>query len=160
MTEALAGNFVLSRKVGEGAFGTVYEARDRLDGRTVAVKVLHAIDAHSERRFEREAALLAGISHPSIVRYLGHGRTSDNQAYLAMEWLSGHTLEDRLARGALTVRETLLFARRVVAGLEQAQRLGIVHRDLKPANLFLVRGDVAEAKILDFGLARLLFRQV
>ncbi len=154
MAESWAGNFVLLRKVGEGAFGTVYEARDRLDGRTVAVKVLHAIDALAERRFEREVSLLSRLAHPNIVRYLGHGRTPENRAYLAMEWLEGETLATRLERGPLSIDDTLLCARCVVAGLLHAESLRFVHRDLKPANLFLPRSKVAEAKILDFGFAR------
>ncbi len=154
MFESLAGSFELLRQIGVGGFGTVYEARDKLDGRIVAVKVLHAIDASAASRFEREVSLLSGLEHPSIVRYLGHGRTTEDRPYLAMEWLQGQTLEARLESGALAVEEALLVARCVIAGLEQAQRLGIVHRDLKPGNLFLVRGNAAETKILDFGLAR------
>ncbi len=154
MSSSFAGSFELLRQIGVGGFGTVYEARDKLDGRIVAVKVLHAIDAHAASRFEREVSLLSGLEHPSIVRYLGHGRTTDDRPYLAMEWLEGQTLETRLESGALSVGEALLFARCVIAGLEQAQRLGIVHRDLKPGNLFLVCGNAAATKILDFGLAR------
>lgn len=129
MAESFAGNFVLLRKLGQGAFVTVYEARDRLDGHAVAVKVLHAIDAQAVRRFEREVSLLSGLAHPSIVRYLGHGRTPENRAYLAMEWLEGQTLATRLERGPLSIEDTLLSARCVVAGLEHAQSLRFVHRE-------------------------------
>ncbi len=152
--QQFAGSFELLRQIGAGGFGTVYEARDRLDGRIVAVKVLHAIDAHAASRFDREVSLLSGLQHASIVRYLGHGRTTDDRPYLAMEWLEGQTLEVKLKSGALSVNDALLVARCVIAGLEQAQQLGIVHRDLKPGNLLLVRGNAAETKILDFGLAR------
>lgn len=154
MAASFADSFELLRQIGAGGFGAVYEARDKLGGGIVAVKVLHTVDALAERRFEREVSLLSRLQHPNIVRYLGQGRTDENRAYLIMEWLDGHTLETMLKRGPLLVHDALCLARCVVAGLEQAQRLGIVHRDLKPGNLFLVLGSAAQTKVLDFGLAR------
>src|SRR4051794_40193247 len=130
-------DFELSHQVGSGAFGVVYRAINRREGSSVAVKVLHSSNAVSDKRFDREAALLAELSHPSIVRYIAHGRTQQGHRYLVMEWLEGQTLETRLQRGALAVEEVLVLARRVVGGLAVAARLGVVHRDLKPANVYL-----------------------
>jgi len=146
--------FDLLREIGAGGFGVVYEALDRATGDTVAVKVLSTADAIAEKRFEREAALLAELRHSSIVRYVAQGRTRTGSAYLAMEWLEGQTLEARLTEGALSVADALVCARCVIEGLTAAAGLGVVHRDIKPANLFLVANDVARVKILDFGLAR------
>ncbi len=154
MRANLTDRFELLRQVGEGGFGVVYEAHDKLTGGAAAVKVLHLIDDRVEARFEREAWLLSTLRHPSIVGYLAHGRTAEGQAYLAMEWLEGHTLEARLESGPLSIEDALAFASCVALGLEHAQRAGIVHRDLKPANLFLLAGASTDVRILDFGLAR------
>ena len=146
--------FELVRPVGEGSYGVVYEARDRLSGGRVAVKMLFDTTSAAEERFGREVSLLADLHHPSIVHYVAHGIADNGQRYLAMEWLEGHTLRDRLERGALPVPEVLALARRVVMGLVFAEHKGIVHRDIKPANLFLVDGAPDRAKLLDFGIAR------
>jgi tetratricopeptide (TPR) repeat protein len=145
--------FELLRQVGEGSYGVVYEAQDKLAGGVVAVKVLHRADELAEERFEREVQVLAELQHPAIVRYVAHGTSAKGQRYLVMEWLTGHTLERRL-RGRQPVNEVLALARRVVSGLAFADLRGVTHRDIKPANLFLVDGNVGTAKILDFGLAR------
>jgi tetratricopeptide (TPR) repeat protein len=106
-------------------------------------------------RFLREAQVLANLSHPGIVRYVTHGRTQTGELYLAMEWLDGESLSQRLARQGLLVEETLTLGLRVAEALSAAHKRGIVHRDIKPNNLFLVGNDVAQPKILDFGVARL-----
>ena len=152
---AIGGDrFELLRQVGEGGFGVVYQARDTLDGSTVAVKVLNAPEQPGSSRFEREAELLAELTHPSIVRYVAHGRTPAGNGYLAMEWLEGCTLEERLQAGPLTVVEVVALAQRIVQGLAVAAQKAVVHRDIKPANLFLPGRQLEAAKILDFGLAR------
>jgi eukaryotic-like serine/threonine-protein kinase len=145
--------FELVRQVGEGSYGVVYEARDLHAGGLVAIKLLHRGDGLAEDRFEREVQVLAELQHPAIVRYVAHGTSEQGQRYLAMEWLTGHTLERQL-RGRQRVDEVLALARRVVSGLAFADLRGVAHRDIKPANLFLVDGSAAAAKILDFGLAR------
>src|SRR4051794_10533829 len=101
MLASLADRFELLRQVGAGGFGVVYEARDRRDGSSVAVKLLTATSVLAETRFDREAVLLAELRHPSLVRYVAHGRAENGQAFLAMEWLAGYTLEDRLRRRPL-----------------------------------------------------------
>jgi serine/threonine protein kinase len=143
---------VLARS-GAGGMSTVYRATDLVTGQDIALKVLDERDGTPPERFNAEAALLAELAHPAIVRYVDHGVTAGGERYLAMEWLDGETLEARLTRGPLGIMETLRLAYRVLEGLAVAHRKGIVHRDIKPANLFLPGGDLAGVKLLDFGIA-------
>lgn len=151
--ELVAGRFEIKAFVGEGGMGAVYRALDRQTGEAVALKKIHA-SREGEARFVREARALALLSHPGIVRYVAHGTTQNGELYLAMEWLEGHTLRQRLALGPLGIDESVDLARRVAGALAHAHAQGIVHRDLNPANLLLVEGRVESVKILDFGLAR------
>src|SRR5262249_55089402 len=129
--------------------GTVYQARDLLEGKPVAVKTLR--DTY---RFASEAALLSSLAHPGIVRYLAHGVTTQGERYLVMEWLEGETLEQRLTRRPLSIAGSVALALRTCEALSIAHERGIVHRDLKPSNLFLEQSAPLRVKILDFGLAR------
>jgi tetratricopeptide (TPR) repeat protein len=151
----LDGRFALQRLVGSGGMGDVYRATDRLASADVAVKVLRSVEPAHVERFEREAKLLMQLRHPAVVRYVAHGFDAGGQPYLAMEWLEGETLAEQLQRGPLPVTETPVLAERVLDGLAAAHELGIVHRDIKPSNLLLVGGRCEEAKLLDFGIARL-----
>jgi tetratricopeptide (TPR) repeat protein len=146
--------FDIERLVGSGGMATVYRAVDRQTGEAVALKVLHGRTTEQTERFEQEAELLAELSHPAIVRYVGHGTTPVGEHYLAMEWLDGQTLEDLLATGPLTIGQSVDLGRRVAEALASAHRRGIVHRDIKPANLILPGGDLGAVRVLDFGLAR------
>ena len=147
--------FLVLRQVAAGGFGSVYQSRDQLDGREVALKILHGGDPIVNGRFQREAAVLAQLTHPSIVGYVGHGRTATGQGYLAMEWLEGETLKARLSRTrTLSLEECATVLARLLAALGYLAERNIVHRDIKPSNVFLVAGDVARTKLLDFGLAR------
>jgi tetratricopeptide (TPR) repeat protein len=146
--------FDIERQVAAGGMATVYRARDRDGGAPVALKVLHGRGAAHADRFGQEAQLLAELNHPAVVRYVAHGSTPSGEHYLAMEWLDGETLEERLERSALSVVETVDLGRRVADALGSAHRRGIVHRDVKPSNLFLPQGSLGVAKVLDFGLAR------
>jgi tetratricopeptide (TPR) repeat protein len=148
----VAGRFVIERLAGSGGMGHVYRALDRETGEPAAVKILHGGDA---ARFAREAEILAGLRHPAIVRYLAHGDAPDGAPFLAMEWLDGEDLGERLRRGALDERDTLALAVAVAGALALAHARGVVHRDIKPQNLFLPGGDPARVKVLDFGVARL-----
>jgi serine/threonine protein kinase len=141
----------------EGGMGQVYRAEDLKTGEHVALKVVAEPQGTQSLRFQQEALVLARIAHPAIVRYLAHGSTADGEQYMAMEWLEGETLEDRVARGPLRISETLQLGRRVAEALAVAHRHGVVHRDIKPANVFLPAGDPGQAKVLDFGIARSLF---
>src|SRR5262249_39922373 len=148
----IADRFELDRAIGSGSMGVVYHARDRLTGEAAAVKMMSS-DA-TIARFGREVLLLSELSHPAIVRYLGHGGTPEGEPFLAMEWLEGETLAERLdGAEPLTLGESLAVARRVAGALAMAHGRGVVHRDIKPSNLFLPGGDVAATKVLDFGIA-------
>lgn len=144
--------FELLSFAAKGGMGRVYRARDRTTGATVAVKLLTESRGDAAR-FAREAGVLASIDHPGVVRYLSHGEAPGGAPYLAMEWLSGKDLADRLEDSTLSVDETLRVARRIAGALAAAHRRGVVHRDIKPANLFLVGGSLESLKLLDFGVA-------
>jgi tetratricopeptide (TPR) repeat protein len=148
--------FAIERLAGAGGMGKVYRACDQLTGRPVAVKVLQVQGALEAERFAREAEVLAGLEHPAIVRFVAHGRTPEGEPFLALEWLEGEDLGARLRREGLTMAESVTLAIRVAEGLGAAHRRGVVHRDIKPGNLWLVDGRPEAAKVLDFGIARLL----
>jgi tetratricopeptide (TPR) repeat protein len=150
----IAGRFELEEQTISGGMATVYRARDRASGEVAAVKLLDCRGELEKERFEREARLLAELTHPGIVSYLAHGRTPDGDPFLAMEWLEGEDLAERIARVGLTVAETLMLFQRVCEGLAVAHARGIVHRDIKPPNLFMPGGDAGRAKLHDFGIAR------
>jgi hypothetical protein len=154
--QQLAGRFEILRRAGEGGMAEVYRARDALTGALVALKVLraHAPDPEDLLRFEREAVTLAELRHPGIVRYVSHGR-AEGRAYLAMEWVEGEVLADRLAAGRLPRAEAVALGVALADALGAAHRQGIVHRDVKPRNVILEGGDPGRARLLDFGVARL-----
>jgi eukaryotic-like serine/threonine-protein kinase len=89
------------------------------------------------------------------VRYISHGLTAQGLPFLAMDWLEGEDLSERLWRASLEVQECLTLVRRACEGLAVAHARGVVHRDVKPSNLFLVDGDPASIKVIDFGVARI-----
>jgi hypothetical protein len=152
----VAGRFNVDRIAGSGGMGTVYRALDLHTGKVVALKLLHshALGRTETDRFIREATLLAELHHPRIVSYVAHGQTERGQPFLAMEWLDGEDLGQRLSRGTLGLSESLTLLRYVADALAVAHRCGIVHRDLKPSNIFLERAEIEQVKILDFGIAR------
>lgn len=148
------GPYEISSKLGEGGMGEVYKARDTRLGRTVAIKILSASfaeDAELRARLEREARAISSLQHPHICTLFDIGRDGERD-YLVMEYLEGEPLAVRLARGKLSLEETLRYGRQIAEALDKAHRHGIVHRDLKPGNVILTRGGV---KLLDFGLAKL-----
>src|SRR4051812_12054196 len=101
--------------------GIVFRARDRLDDDApVALKILRDVDPVLIERFDREAAVLAQLSHPGIVRYIAHGVTPEGGRYIAMEWLSGEDLDDRLSRRGLTPAESVMLLRKVAGALAVA----------------------------------------
>lgn len=150
--DVIADRFELESLAGEGGMGSVYRARDRSSGATVALKVLRRPRAHVGR-FVREAQVLSELRHPGIVRYVDHGATAEGQPYLAMEWLEGESLRVRLGRVGLTLDESVQVAKQAAEALTVAHARGIVHRDLKPENLYLVDGRPDRVKLLDFGVA-------
>ena len=152
----IGDRFEIERAAGSGGMGTVYRARDRQSGGWVALKLIHSGSSSPAEleRFAREADLLAQLRHPGIVGHIASGLLPDGQRFLAMEWLDGHELSQRLGQAPLELADCLALMTRVASALSVAHRNGIVHRDLKPGNLFLPGGDIAQAKILDFGIAR------
>ncbi|HEY3176908.1 MAG TPA: protein kinase [Candidatus Polarisedimenticolia bacterium] len=150
------GPYEIVAALGAGGMGEVYRARDPRLGREVAIKVLPdavALDAERLARFEREARVLAGLSHSGIASIFGVEEVSGSRA-LIMELVEGPTLTERIERGSIAEEEALAIARQLAEALEYAHEHGIVHRDLKPDNVKL-RSD-GTIKVLDFGLARAL----
>ncbi|MBV8762950.1 MAG: protein kinase [Deltaproteobacteria bacterium] len=152
----VANRFEIEHLAGKGGMGAVYRARDRKTGMVAAVKVVSdEAPGHHAERLVREAQLLAELQHPSIVRYLALGTTDRGAPYLAMEWLEGEDLALHMRGDGLDARDAVVLATRVAEALGAAHERGIVHRDIKPSNLFLVGGDPARVKVLDFGVARM-----
>jgi serine/threonine-protein kinase len=134
--------------------GEVYRARDTRLGRSAAIKSLpatFAYDAERVARLKREAQLLASLNHPHIAGIYGLEESNGLQ-YLALEFVDGETLADRISRGPLPHSEAMRIAQEVADALEAAHDKGIIHRDLKPANIALT--SEGQVKVLDFGLAR------
>ena len=148
------GAFVVERWVARGGMGDVYRGHHRETGRPVAIKRLHPSRHADADRFALEVRALRELRHEAIVEYLDDGIGDDGAPWLAMEWLEGEDRAKKLERVPLSLDESIGFVHRVAKGLGHAHARGLVHRDLKPSNLFLVGGDVARVKILDFGLAR------
>jgi serine/threonine protein kinase len=142
--------------LGEGGMGEVYRARDPVLKREVAIKVLPTFvsqDPDRMRRFQQEAQAAAALNHPNILAVYQLGNF-EGTTYLVSELLEGDTLRQELTHGALPARKAIDYAVQIAHGLAAAHHKGIVHRDLKPENIFITRD--ARAKILDFGLAKLI----
>jgi len=146
--------FALESERGRGGMGTVWKARDLSTDSAVALKLLHDTGGEQLERFLRESTLLARLSHPAIVAHIAHGTTAQGLPYLAMEWLDGENVAERLGREPLSLQQSLTLLRSTLAGLCIAHQHGVVHRDLKPSNLFLRHGRVDDVVLLDLGLAR------
>ncbi len=155
----IENKYRLEQLLGRGGMGAVYRARDvRLD-RLVALKVVRAEllgDTEARQRFRREAQIVAGLQHPSIVSVFDYGTFADGGAFLVMELVRGEDLRRALQReGRLEPERALRILSAVCAGIEAAHREGVLHRDLKPENILLPGGGI-EAKVLDFGVAKVI----
>ncbi|MER7707522.1 serine/threonine-protein kinase [Kitasatospora sp. NPDC097605] len=162
--DVVGGRYRLDRELGQGGFGVVWAAHDETIGRAVALKVLSdekAGDEEAVGRFIREAKTVGGLSHPHIVTLFDYGRVQDGARsthYLVMELVRGRPLSALLRDGARPeLSVALRWARQVCKALDSAHRSGVVHRDIKPENIMIT--DTGEAKVLDFGIARLLTQQ-
>jgi serine/threonine protein kinase/Tfp pilus assembly protein PilF len=161
MTKELAPKTTLSRyrivsKIGEGGMGEVYLAQDTKLDRKVALKILPADLAANQdrmRRFVQEAKAAAALNHPNISTVYEIGE-SDGVNFIAMEFIDGVTLREKIHQEHTELRKLLRFLQHAAEGLAKAHAAGIVHRDLKPDNIMITRD--GHAKILDFGLAKLI----
>jgi eukaryotic-like serine/threonine-protein kinase len=162
ITGWMAGEYRLGRKLGEGGFGTVYEAVHPLLKRRAAVKVLHRIagsDSDSVLRFVAEARAVNQIKNRHIIDIFSFGKLSDGRHFYVMDLLEGEPLDRFIARvGRCSVEDTVQLLRPIAEALDAAHAAGVVHRDLKPQNIYLIWDSTGETvpKLLDFGMAKLL----
>ncbi len=154
----LSGKYRLIRLLGKGGMGSVWLAEDEALRRPVAVKLISSeLGAlpKARARFVREAQLAARVKSPHVVQVYDHGLSDQGHPYMAMEYLTGESLGDRLTRGPLALAEAARIVWQVARGLSSAHAAGLIHRDLKPDNVFLAsEGDEQIAKVLDFGVAK------
>ncbi len=153
--DLFGGTFELVREAGAGGMGKVYEAIERATSRRVAIKVITGLAGPSElARFAAEIDVIERLDHPAIVDYVAHGETVDGEPYLAMEWLVGESLSQRLEREPLSIADAVILGERIADALDHAHGAGVVHRDLKPSNIFLVDHQASGAHLIDFGVAK------
>lgn len=158
----LDGKYEITREIGRGAMGIVYEAMHVVLGRRVAVKTLLdqvGPDSDLGARFEREARAASAIGHPNIVDVFDLGRTNDGLLFMVMELLAGEPLEAIMARTPkLPIPLAVHIMIQVLSGLAAAHKNGIVHRDLKPDNIFVLHSEERPnfVKIVDFGISKIM----
>ena len=161
LTGETISHYRIVQAVGRGGMGVVYKAEDIRLKRTVALKFLPvaiSADPDAKARFKREAELASALDHPNICTVYDIDESPDGQIFISMACYQGETLKQKLEHGPLPPDDTISIAVQVARGLQAAHEAGIVHRDIKPANIMVTtRG---EAKILDFGLAKLNSRTV
>ncbi len=158
------GKYKITRVVGVGGMGTVFEAQHEALNQRVAVKVMHAklmADQDSVRRFLNEAKTTSLVHHVGLVRVFDFGQLSDGSAYMMMEFLEGESLRARLAKvEKLSPADALRITRQIAAALAAAHDKNVVHRDLKPENVLMVPDPETpsgeRAKVLDFGIAKVM----
>lgn len=158
--QTIFGQYKIVRKLGEGGMGAVYQARQEAIGQDLAIKVLLAEAAQSDelvKRFQREARVISMLAHQNIIRAFVFGSTDTGQLYMAMEFVNGHELRERLRGEPMDELTTIRIMKQCCSALAEAHDLGIVHRDLKPDNILLTefRGEKNFVKILDFGIAKI-----
>jgi len=149
-------HYRILEKIGEGGMGVVYKAEDIRLGRTVALKFLPpelTRDAQAKERFIREARAASALDHTNICT-IYEINEADGQTFIAMAYVEGESLQERIQAGPMDPDEVLGIAIQIARGLGEAHEKGIVHRDIKPANIMMSAKD--QAKIMDFGLAKLI----
>src|SRR5450432_4638399 len=159
LNTTLAGRYLVTKKVGQGGMGAVYEATHTLIGKRVAVKVL--LEKYAQReaivaRLKKEAQLASSIGNEHIIDITDIGNTDDGSTFVVMEYLDGESLAECLSREhTLPEQRMLRIASQASSALAAAHAKGIVHRDIKPENLFLLkRKDADFVKVVDFGISK------
>ncbi len=157
--DVIEGRYRITKLLGQGGMGSVYEAVHEHLNQRVALKFIDsrlAMEPQAAARFLREARSAARLETPYVCRVLDMGRLKSGVPYLVMELLTGETLERRLQlKGPMPVAEALGYVRQALLGVREAHAQGITHRDLKPANLFIAQTRQGETvKVVDFGVAR------
>ena len=157
----LEGAYRITRIIGEGGMGAVYEAIQLRLNKRVAVKLMArqlTTNQESLTRFRREAEITSKLGHPNLVNVIDFGTSEAGEPYLVMEYLDGEDLDHRMGRiRTLPLELAVHIAKQTASALAAAHAQGIVHRDLKPANIFLVHvpGELEFVKVLDFGISKM-----
>jgi serine/threonine-protein kinase len=157
----LEGAYRITRLLGEGGMGAVYEGVQLRLNKRVAIKLMArdlAANREALARFHREAEITSHLGHPHLVTVIDFGQAESGEPYLVMEYLEGEDLDHRLRRvGRLPIETTVHVIRQVASALNAAHDQGVVHRDLKPGNVFLVQipGEPDFVKVLDFGISKM-----
>jgi serine/threonine-protein kinase len=158
--QTLLGKYELTRMLGKGGMGEVWEGEHQLTGRRVAVKILadnYLTNKKVVARFGREARAASAIRHDGIVEILDQDKTPEGEPFLVMEFLEGESVGERIrSRGKLNQDDALAIILPLLDALDAAHQAGIIHRDLKPDNVFILPGARGEEriKILDFGISQ------
>ena len=161
----LAGQFRIEEPLGKGGMGVVYRATQMGMDRTVVVKVMHHVlcaNKTAVERFRREAQSVGKLNHPNIVQVYMFGEAEDGSLFIAMEYVAGRSLSrDLQQHGPMGEGRVLRIADQILSALAEAHGVDIIHRDLKPDNIMLIEreGNLEQAKVLDFGLAKV-FRDI
>ncbi|UCF16990.1 MAG: serine/threonine protein kinase, partial [Phycisphaerales bacterium] len=151
------GSFRIERELGRGGAGVVYLAHDTKLDRSVAIKSVPAElmdDPAAQSRFRREAKLLASLNHPNIATIHEELEEAGRVIYLVLEYVPGETLGERIAKGELTLKETLSSACEMAQAISYAHARGVIHRDLKPGNIKIT--PEGRIKVLDLGIAKMI----
>jgi serine/threonine-protein kinase len=157
----LEGAYRITRLIGEGGMGAVYEAVQLRLNKRVAIKLMArdlAANREALARFHREAEITSHLGHPHLVNVIDFGQAESGEPYLVMEYLEGEDLDHRLRRvGRMQIEAVVHVVRQVASALNAAHDQGVVHRDLKPGNVFLLQvpGEPDFVKVLDFGISKM-----
>jgi serine/threonine-protein kinase len=151
------GRVEVVRRLGRGGMGTVYQGKDRVTGKTVAVKLIHPgiSDDSGIRRFLKEAAVVSSVNDPRIVRTNHIDVTEEGQLYQVMDFVKGITLQERLTHGAYEAGSAARVCALIAKALAAAHKAGVIHRDIKPSNVMLTV-EAPGVRVLDFGISKLI----